>query len=277
MKTRTESEEKKALGNSYSNSSGTDICCVPFAKNNNCGTTDVGQGKCVSSSSSCSGTTWPTTFCGSNKCCIEMSGTLGVDISELGSVNFFQCLKASGFEYVIIRASRSLGIVDHNAVPSILNALSAGFSDIDVYIFPDSRQNATKQMYNMVDYLNQDGVRYGRIWLDIEGRDTKYWSADKQTNRAFITELVNAGKSLGKDLAFYASKASWDFIVGSDFTPYGNMDLWYARYDWTQNFDDWSPYGGWTKPFMKQWSDSRSLPGLCGGPTPDLNWRPHNY
>eukprot|EP01127_Copromyxa_protea_P024770 TRINITY_DN993_c0_g1_i1.p1 TRINITY_DN993_c0_g1~~TRINITY_DN993_c0_g1_i1.p1 ORF type:complete len:202 (+),score=51.09 TRINITY_DN993_c0_g1_i1:80-685(+) len=141
-------------------------CCVPYAPQNNCATPNVGQGRCLrSSNSSCSGTAWPTDDCGGNKCCIDIPGTLGVDISQLASVDFFSCLKSSGFEFVIVRASCSTGTLDTHAAQSMKNALSAGFSpsQIDVYIFPDSRQNAGNQMRKMVEHLKEEGLSYSKL------------------------------------------------------------------------------------------------------------------
>lgn len=201
----------------------------------------------------------------------------------------------------------------------------------------------------MVNHLKDSGVTYrkwialrglthlDRLWLDVEGQDTRYWSTDKNANRRFIDEMVAAGKALNQNLAIYTGKnrlvyyalilnghetkllegreprgpvfdsfsclvawchyllshlarqsfyfgarcsffnfqprltiSSWTFIAG-DYRKYSDMLLWYARYDYKTNFDDFPPFAGWTKPYMKQWLDNTNI---CGGTGADFNWRP---
>lgn len=48
------------------------------------------------------------------------------------------------------------------------------------------------------------------------------------------------------------------------------MPLWYAHYDDVQGFYDYSPFGGWTQPFAKQYSGDGSE---CSFPV-DFNFAP---
>lgn len=44
----------------------------------------------------------------------------------------------------------------------------------------------------------------------------------------------------------------------------------YAHYDGEQNYNDFSPFGGWSRPSIKQYAGDASLCGL----DVDLNWYP---
>jgi hypothetical protein len=67
-----------------------------------------------------------------------VSCRLGVDHSELTTVEQFKCLLGLGKTYAIYRAWKSFGAFDENAPKSIANAYTAGFKleDVGVYIFP---------------------------------------------------------------------------------------------------------------------------------------------
>ena len=53
----------------------------------------------------------------------------------------------------------------------------------------------------------------------------------------------------------------WKSIMGdaSWFTGFGNVPLWYAHYDSWMTFDDFSLFGGWTSPIMKQYTGDATL------------------
>eukprot|EP01088_Endostelium_zonatum_P016248 TRINITY_DN430_c0_g1_i1.p1 TRINITY_DN430_c0_g1~~TRINITY_DN430_c0_g1_i1.p1 ORF type:complete len:214 (-),score=44.97 TRINITY_DN430_c0_g1_i1:55-696(-) len=192
----------------------------------------------------------------------------GVDISQATSAAAFQCLKRDGYDFVVIRGYESVGRIDPNVATSASHAASAGVA-VDVYIFPCQRcGNAAGQMTTLVNYLHSHGVRFGTIWLDIEGPGT-YWSANHASNTEFIKELLDHGRSLGAHVGVYTSKSQWIPITGGA-TVASTAPLWYAHYDGTQNFGDFSPFGGWTHPYMKQYKGTTSL---CGTGV-DENWRP---
>jgi hypothetical protein len=49
-----------------------------------------------------------------------------------------------------------------------------------------------------------------------------------------------------------------------------SLQLWYAHYDNVPNFSDFTPFGGWTVPSMKQYKGTTAV---CGASI-DLNYRP---
>jgi len=62
--------------------------------------------------------------------------TKGIDVSTSVSTSAFQCLIDNGYDFLIVRAYRSVGKPDSNAVHTIESAIQAGFRYIDVYMFP---------------------------------------------------------------------------------------------------------------------------------------------
>ena len=55
----------------------------------------------------------------------------------------------------------------------------------------------------------------------------------------------------------------WESIMGGAKNCAGvsEVPIWYAHYDNTASFSDWKDFGGWKKPFMKQYKGDESL---CG-------------
>lgn len=53
-------------------------------------------------------------------------------------------------------------------------------------------------------------------------------------------------------------------------SKFSHLPLWYARYNNKQNFDDFRPFGGWMKPYMKQYQGDKILCDMIV----DLNWSP---
>ena len=77
--------------------------------------------------------------------------TKGIDVSTLVSSTGFKCLKAKGYNVLIVRGYRSLGKPDSNAIRTIVNARNAGFQYTDVYMFPCPKcsKSATEQVQEM--------------------------------------------------------------------------------------------------------------------------------
>jgi len=65
----------------------------------------------------------------------------------------------------------------------------------------------------------------------------------------------------------YSSNSQWTPIMGGS-TAFSKYPLWYAHYDYKDNFSDFSPFGGWSKPNIKQYQGTTSL---CSASV-DLNY-----
>ena len=140
-----------------------------------------------------------------------------------------------------------------------------------MYFFPDTSQQAAVQMKAGIAYLESHGVKFGRMWLDIE---RFAWGTNLTANTAFVRELADTATGAGYSVGIYSGRHSWPAITGDShaFTEY---PLWYAHYEQPPNpsFSDYfqeGPYGGWTTPSMKQYSGSATACSV----TLDLDWRP---
>jgi GH25 family lysozyme M1 (1,4-beta-N-acetylmuramidase) len=195
---------------------------------------------------------------------------LGIDVSDLVSVSQLQCLKSEGgFTQLISRAYRSTGQCDPATAQTIVNAWSAGFTQVDVYHFPSMNQGAGAQINASIACLNAHKVKFSRYWLDIE---IFAWPNDTNKNVAFIKNLVDTLlENKISDIGIYTSHRSWPPITGNS-TLFAHYPNWYAHYQTPPqpNFNDFVPFGGWTKPFMKQYQGDAKICGI----DVDTNWRP---
>jgi len=151
-----------------------------------------------------------------------------------------------------VRAWQSFGGFDSNAPASIKAAQQAGISSVDVYLFPCAGKDASSQVSSMISSLQSSGASYGTIWLDIETNPSSGcgWSSSTSTNCQFIGQLISGAG--GHSVGVYASSSMWSEIAGSSCTIGSSKPLWYAHYDNNPSFSDFQPFGGWTKPYMKQ-------------------------
>jgi len=190
----------------------------------------------------------------------------GVDLSEPCAETAFRCMKTAGYDSAVIRVYQSNGRVDPNGHTTVEHSRAAGMTRTDVYMFPcHSCGDGGAQVRAAVDNLRSNNASYGTFWFDIEG--PQYWSTDKASNSAFFEAMVTEAKSLDQHIGVYTSASQWDPIMGA-YRGGASYPLWYAHYDGNPSFNDFAPFGGWTKPDMKQFRGTTTLCG-CGV---DLNY-----
>lgn len=233
-----------------------DIKCCTKAK---C-STPKGSGTCLKTSA-CTGTSVPGYCTGPSdlQCCVSNSplpstGHYGIDISAAMSASTASCL-SSTISFIIPRGYQSTGKVDPNVCNNLKTGYNAGIKTRDVYIFPAPKSgNAAGQINSLVSYLNANCKSYwsGRIWLDIEG--STYWLGSSSANQNFYKQLKDACTSSGAKCGIYSSYYQWESIFGSTSFCYGqDLPLWYAHYDSVPNFSDYTSFGCWNSPYMKQY------------------------
>jgi len=184
--------------------------------------------------------------------------SLGFDHELLHNVSNLVCMKQAGYNYAIFRGYRSTGIFEPLIQQNLRNAEAAGIAHVDVYLFPCvSCLNPRVQVDTLVDGLK--GYNYGMIWIDIEIRA---WNDDFATNQQFILDIVDQVKKRGVPVGVYTSYHNWENIVGINWEGIKEVPLWYAHWDRATNFNDFKPFGGWTKPVMKQYASDLSLCGM---------------
>ncbi|TNV75744.1 hypothetical protein FGO68_gene141 [Halteria grandinella] len=186
----------------------------------------------------------------------------GPDWANNFSVQDLQCLKSTGIEFLIIRGWQKYGAMDNTTINAHANANKVGFDWVDTYLFPCRTMNATDQVNQLVANLTQAKAQFGKIWLDVEinpwpgcGWDTFSF----ESNCEFLKELVQAVRNANQTVGIYSSHYEWTSLFGTDTacSHFTDVPLWYAHFDSNKTFDDYYrlPFGGWTKPMIKQYID----------------------
>jgi GH25 family lysozyme M1 (1,4-beta-N-acetylmuramidase) len=196
----------------------------------------------------------------------------GVDVSQPFSSATYQCMKNNGMTFAVIRGYCSYGGIDSHAVAGLTAAKSVGLIT-DIYMFPCRSKSATAQVNEMMAGISNN--LFGMVWLDIETNPSTgcSWSGhDSASNCAYVQELISAIKAKGKNPGIYSSLYMWETIFGSRSAcpSVASQPLWYAHYDNNPSFSDFSSFGGWSKPNVKQYQGDTTL---CGAGV-DLNFYP---
>ncbi|KAI9265239.1 glycoside hydrolase superfamily [Phascolomyces articulosus] len=194
----------------------------------------------------------------------------GVDFSALTSTSSLSCVKNYGYDHAVIRCyieawgQNPGGKVDSNCYQNYLNAKAAGFTSIDIYWFPCTGRSTCKspatQLNEIVSYVGANKMIVGRLWLDVEiDPSANNWpstTSARTTLQQFKTALDNSGWKWG----VYSSKYQWETITGSTtWVLDSSVPLWYAGWDFALNFNNFSPFGGWSKPTVKQYAGDQSF------------------
>jgi hypothetical protein len=196
---------------------------------------------------------------------------LGGDVSEFYDESVWQCAKKKGWNMMSARSYCSYGAVDPNGKKTVAAAKAAGFGRTDIYHFPCPGISAKKQIQDDINYVGLGN--FNTIWMDIETNPSSGcgWPSDQSKGCKFLEELIHEAKAMGADVGVYASEYEWGQTVGAGCKAGGDLKLWYANYDGQKSFGDFSPFGGWTKPWAKQYADT--VGNECGL-NADADWRP---
>merc|ERR1719197_1069303 len=111
-------------------------------------------------------------------------------------------------------------------------------------------------MTTLVNDMKSSGVlSKNMIWMDIE--NTNYRSSS--SNQSWLSEAISTinglykGCGLSTCVGIYSSSSQWSPIMCNT-SKFSNRQLWYAHYDGHASFSDFSPFGGWSKPNIKQYA-----------------------
>ncbi|KAL6733589.1 hypothetical protein Aduo_004223 [Ancylostoma duodenale] len=155
-----------------------------------------------------------------------------VDLDRAVSPSAFTCMKRSGYSTVFTRAydPAGSGRFDVNAVNNIRNA---------------------------------NKVR--TVWLQVTSPVN--WGANNQANIYFLNDIISAAKSVGVTIGFYTNIYDWQQITKGAWVE-GAM-LWYwnvngggPQGETPANFNDFRPFGRFTKPTVKQFGQVENVCGV---------------
>lgn len=200
-------------------------------------------------------------------CNVTIPGHYWVDIGwPQGSVSqeTYECLGDAGFEYAVVECWREKdgGTFWEECVSNIANAWAAGWSAVDVYMYPERFADPTSQVNQLLGNLTTFNVKYKNVMIDVEGDDWFSFTADE--NKDFMRALRNAFDTAGVPLTMYAGP-QWVDYFGDGFNDFSDVPLIYAHYDNVPSFYDfYAPYGGWEAPAGKQFWDGVDGEVICG-------------
>ena len=193
---------------------------------------------------------------------VALGATYGIDMCTVHSVSSLQCFISNGFTFTIPRCWCSTGVWDSGCIQSVSNSHAAGMSRTDVYFFPCfSCGNVAGQVSTFWNTVVANQMDINWVWYDLEGE----WSSSYSTNQAFFEELIAQTRAIGFYYGIYTNYNGWIYFFGYSyqFTYASTVPLWYAHYDWVDDFSDFDPFGGWTTPAIKQYIDN--IDTLCNG------------
>jgi hypothetical protein len=193
-------------------------------------------------------------------CLTQALALQGVDVST--AVTDFTCLKKSFPDFVLIKAFDFTGLINKNAIANINAAKAAGYSDIELLFSPNVPTGQAEGQVN--NFLNSfAGKPYSIVWIMVE---IGGWTADQGSNLAFLTDLTNAFRLKSTPIGISTSTNDWSSLIGSSNTCCSNLPLRYNSIGSSStNFSDFKPFGGWTIPLVKKYSDNVSVCGFTIG------------
>uniref|UniRef100_A0AC34GVZ7 Uncharacterized protein n=1 Tax=Panagrolaimus sp. ES5 TaxID=591445 RepID=A0AC34GVZ7_9BILA len=187
----------------------------------------------------------------------------GVDLSVAGSAADFHCFFQQGYGAALIQAYSPAngGSVDPNLIQNLQNSMAAGLGG-EVYVTPTMSKDGKTQFDEVFNALTS--LKVNTVWLQVTSPIK--WSSNVQNNINLIQSFVDRALAVGVPPSIYTNWYDWQQITGS-YTGFSNLRLWYwnnfgSNIESAANFDDFSSFGGWTKPAVKQFASNQSLCGL---------------
>ena len=185
---------------------------------------------------------------------------LGLDCSNYGGVPTSEqagFIRDAGYEYVIVGTQQE-SIADRQ-----LEAFANVGLHLELYLYPwyDSGDKYR------VERAGRLAWRYAitRVWDDIE------WNAELQGPEPWHAVIIQGMKrrhddlrALELDVGIYTGEPYWKRLTGNT-VEFNHLPLWHAWYYNDRripDFDDFRPYGGWTRPLIWQYHDTNNIGGF---------------
>lgn len=186
----------------------------------------------------------------------------GIDISHWNGSIDFEKVKASGIDFVIIKAGGSdKGFYTDSMFKENYNkAIAAGLSVGAYYFAGKYFRGIEAGVIDAGKFIKiLDGLKFDYpVFLDIEAQENRYKEAITDAAIAFCEELEKAGYFVGiyaSDISGFKDKLNHDRIK--------SYAHWVARYG--KEPEICKSYGMW------QYSSKGSVPGICGSVDMDLS------
>lgn len=115
------------------------------------------------------------------------------------------------------------------------------------------------QMRAWMDMIRPYKYLIKRFWIDVE--DTLPFSGNREA------DLIAATQTCEYPVGIYTAKWVWDAQLPGC-ASFRMLPLWVAQYDGGENLD-FTPFGGWTEAYRKQYIGTTTFAGVSGV---DLNY-----
>ncbi len=97
-----------------------------------------------------------------------------------------------------------------------------------------------------------DGHEIGRLWIDAEDTTSGLTPTDVV---AKLQTAINTAISLNHKTGIYTGSWWWKPYTNNS-KAFRFYPLWYAHYNDKATLDDYTPFGGWARPHMKQYKET---------------------
>lgn len=173
---------------------------------------------------------------------------LGCDLSHWQGAPDFAAIRASGREFVVLKATDGTGTVDPRFAANRRQAHAAGLV-VGLYHYAQAGDPAAEADWFVRTAAPAEGEFVCLDW-EVAGEPVGWCAA----------WLAAVEERLGIKALVYLNQSLRD---GHDWSPViaGGHGLWLARYD---GVPDAVPSGGWPVLAMKQYSRTGSVPGIDG-------------
>lgn len=150
---------------------------------------------------------------------------------------------------------------------TVAAAWTAGMTFVDVYAFPvpAGASPAAQQATELLSFLGDHQVTWGRLWLDVESGG--HWP-DAAASLAFIQAYVDAVTAAGRTVGIYCSTSGWRALTGGT-TAFAHLPLW-----WCSHGASFAPFGGWSAATLVQYAREISRGPVPVSPSPTSSSAP---
>jgi GH25 family lysozyme M1 (1,4-beta-N-acetylmuramidase) len=135
--------------------------------------------------------------------------------------------------------------------------------DLEFYTYMYFSVDPERRVADALEAVSGFPVRM--FWLDYEDDPAGLRSHEVV---AHIRQAVAACERQRLPVGIYTRRSWWEPYTGSC-TEFARLSLWDAFYDGVPDLTYFRPYGGWTRPLIKQFTGTSE----AGGQTVDFNWR----
>jgi hypothetical protein len=182
----------------------------------------------------------------------------GLDTGKLVPKSELQKAYKDGFVHLITRGYQELpkksrkhkelgGSVDPNFLANYENARAVGLT-VDAFWFPCSGgkhghcKPYTTQVRELIDYIEENRMHIGRIWIDIEIDDySGNWNYGRLDggNLAEAIKIATALRDVYPRYGIYSTPGEWFNIFGNfNASVDPNAPLWWGTWDNKKTFED---------------------------------------